>query len=202
MPLRVMLDVAEFCRTDTVPFPLVMTLVVPNRTPPVPVPLFVIVFAPAVKDLIEPLPLKVWVWFELLLISNEPDICSGTPRVFAPLVDTKFNWALDPPLSITRGVAAEALMVKPCDWFVSPIFKIPTVWVVLSVTVRAAVMLFVKFAVAEVPLAVMLPDQLVAVVQFPLASAVQDPLWAFKLGAKASDIGTKSARVILESFQF
>jgi hypothetical protein len=93
-------------------------------------------------------------------------------------------------------------MVKPADWFVSPIFKIPTIWVVLSVTVRAAVMLFVKFAVAEVPLAVMLPDQFVAVVQFPLASAVQDPLWALKLGAKASDIGTKSARAILGSFQF
>ena len=43
-----MLDVAEFCRTDTVPFPLVMTLPVANRTPPVSVPLFVIVFAPAV----------------------------------------------------------------------------------------------------------------------------------------------------------
>ena len=136
------------------------------------------------------------------MISNEPDIRSGTLRVFAPLVDTKFNWTLDPPLSITRGVAVEAVMVKPCDWFVSPIFKMPTVWVAFSVTVRATVMLFVKFAVAEVPLAVMLPDQFVAVVQFPLASAVQDPLWARKLGAKASDIGTKSARAILGSFQF
>jgi hypothetical protein len=74
--------------------------------------------------------------------------------------------------------------------------------VAFSVTVTAVVMLFVKFAVAEVPLAVMLPDQLVAVVQFPFAFAVQDPLWAFKLGAKASDIGTKSARIFLESFQF
>jgi hypothetical protein len=92
-----------------------MTVVVPNESPPVPVPLFVIVFAPTVKDLIEPFPLNVWVWFELLLISNEPDIWSGTLRVFAPLVDTKFNWTLDPPLSITKGVAAEAVMVKPCD---------------------------------------------------------------------------------------
>jgi hypothetical protein len=71
-----------------------------------------------------------------------------------------------------------------------------------SVTVRAAVMLFVKFAVAEVPLAVMLPDQFVAVVQFPLAFAVQDPSAARKLGAKARDIGTKRARAILRNFQF
>ena len=136
------------------------------------------------------------------MISNEPEIRSGTLRVFAALVDIKFNWALDPPLSITRGVAAEALMEKPCDWFVSPIFKIPTVWVAFSVTVMAVVMLFVKFAVAEVPLAVMLPDQFVAVVQFPLAFDVQFPLWACKLGAKAKVIGTKSARAILGSFQF
>jgi hypothetical protein len=136
------------------------------------------------------------------LISNEPDICSGTLRVFTALVDTKFNWALDPPLSITSGVAAEALKVKPCDWFVSPIFKIPTVWVALSVTVTAVVMLFVKFAVAEVPLAVMLPDQFVVVVQFPVAFDVQDPSAARKLGIKARVIGTKSARAILRSFQF
>ena len=117
-------------------------------------------------------------------------------------MDTKFNWALDPPLSITKGVVVEALKVKPCDWFVSPIFKIPTVWVAFSVTVRAAVMLFVKFAVAEVPLAVMLPDQFVVVVQFPLASAVQDPSAARKLGTKAKVIGTKSASNTLRSFQF
>ena len=123
-------------------------------------------------------------------------------RVFAPLVETKFNWALDPPLSITSGVVVEALKVKPFDWFVSPIFKIPTVWVAFSVTVTAAVMLFVKFAVAEVPLAVMLPDQFVVVVQFPLAFEVQDPSAAGKLGIKAKDIGTKSARIFLESFQF
>ena len=43
------------------------------------------------------------------------------------LVDTKFSWAFDPPLFINRGVAAEAVKVNPCDWFVSPIFKIPTV---------------------------------------------------------------------------
>ena len=136
------------------------------------------------------------------MISNELEIWSGTLRVFAALVDTKFNWALDPPLSSTRGVAVEAVMVKPCDWFVSPIFKIPTVWVAFSVTVMADVMLFVKFAVAEVPLAVMLPDQFVGVVQLPFTVDVQDPLWALKLGAKASDIDTKSARVILRNFQF
>jgi hypothetical protein len=81
-------------------------------------------------------------------------------------------------------------------------FKIPTVWVAFSVTVIAAVMLFVKFAVAEVPLAVMLPDQFVVVVQFPLALEAQDPSAARKLGTKASDIGMKSARAILGSFQF
>ena len=136
------------------------------------------------------------------MISNEPEIWSGRLRIFAALVDTKFNWTLDPPLSITKGVAAEAVMVKPCDWFVSPIFKIPTVWVAFSVIVRAAVMLFVKFAVAEVPLAVMLPDQFVVSVQFPFAFAVQDPLWARKHGSKERDSGTKSARVILKKFQF
>jgi hypothetical protein len=93
-------------------------------------------------------------------------------------------------------------MVKPCDWFVSPIFRIPTVWVAFSVTVTAAVMLFVKFAVAEVPLAVMLPDQFVGVVQLPFTVDVQDPLWARKLGAKARDMGTQSARAILRDFQF
>lgn len=154
------------------------------------------------KELIEPFPLKIWVLFELLLISNELDNWSGTPRKFAALVETKFNWALDPPLFITRGVAAEALMVKPCDWSVSPMFKMPTVWVALSITVRAAVMLFVKFAVAEVPLAVMLPDQFVVSVQFPFTFAVQFPLWARKLGAKARITGTKSAKAILGSFQF
>ena len=83
----------------------------------------------------------------------------------------------------------------------SPIFKIPTVWVAFSVTVTFAVMLFVKFAVAEVPLAVMLPDQFVAVVQLPFAVEVQFPSAARKLGAKARVIGTKSARIFLESFQ-
>ena len=136
------------------------------------------------------------------MISNEPEIRRGTLRVFEALVDTKFNWVLDPPLSITKGVAAEAVMVKPRVWSVSPIFKIPTVWVAFSVTVVAFAMLFVKFAVDEVPLAVMLPDQFVVSVQFPFAFAVQDPLWAFKLGAKARDIGTKSARIFLGSFQF
>ena len=136
------------------------------------------------------------------MISNEPDIRSGRLRVFAALVDTKFTWALDPLLSITSGVAVEAVMVKPCDWFVSPIFKIPTVWVAFSVTVRATVMLFVKFAVAEVPLAVMLPDQFVVSVQFPFAFAVQVPSAARKLGAKDRDTGTQSARAILRSFQF
>jgi len=136
------------------------------------------------------------------LISNEPEIRSGTLRVFEALVDTKFNWVLDPPLSITKGVAAEAVMVKPRVWSVSPIFKMPTVWVAFSVTVVAFTMLFVKFAVAEVPLAVMLPDQFVGVVQLPFTVDVQDPLWALKLGAKASDIDTKSARVILRNFQF
>jgi hypothetical protein len=63
-------------------------------------------------------------------------------------------------------------------------------------------MLFVKFAVAEVPLAVILPDQFVGVVQLPFTVDVQDPSAARKLGAKARIIGTKSARVILESFQF
>ena len=136
------------------------------------------------------------------MISNEPEIRSGTLRVFEALVDTKFSWVLDPPLSITKGVAAEAVMVKPRVWSVSPIFKIPTVWVAFSVTVMAVVMLFVKFAVAEVPLAVMLPDQFVTVVQFPLAFDVQLPLWACKLGSKARDIDTKSARAILRSLQF
>ena len=135
------------------------------------------------------------------MISNEPEIRSGTLRVFEALVDTKFNWVLDPPLSITKGVAAEAVMVKPRVWSVSPIFKMPTVWVAFSVTVVAFTMLFVKFAVAEVPLAVMLPDQFVGVVQLPFAVAVQDPLWARKLGAKARDIGTKSAKAALRSFQ-
>ena len=137
------------------------------------------------------------------MISKELDNCSGRLRKFAPLVETKFTWALDPPLSITSGVVVEALKVKPCDWFVSPIFKIPTVWVAFSVTVIAAVMLLVKFAVAEVPLAVMFPDQFVAVVQFPVAFVdVQDPSAARKLGAKARGIGTKSARAVLRSFQF
>ena len=136
------------------------------------------------------------------MISNEPEIRSGTLRVFEALVDTKFNWVLDPPLSITKGVAAEAVMVKPRVWSVSPIFKMPTVWVAFSVTVVAFTMLFVKFAVAEVPLAVMLPDQFVGVVQLPFTVDVQDPLWARKHGTKARDIGTKSARVILRNFQF
>jgi len=57
-PLRVKLDVAEFCRTDTVPFPSVIEVVVPNTSPPVPVPLFVIVFAPTVKELSEAFPEK------------------------------------------------------------------------------------------------------------------------------------------------
>jgi hypothetical protein len=35
-----------------------MTLVVPNKSPPVPVPLFVIVFAPVVKELSEVFPEK------------------------------------------------------------------------------------------------------------------------------------------------
>ncbi len=64
------------------------------------------------KELIEAFPEKVVVVFELFLISNEPDNRSGTPIVFTALVDTMFNWALDPPLSITRGVAAAAVMVK------------------------------------------------------------------------------------------
>ena len=136
------------------------------------------------------------------MISNEPEIRSGTLRVFEALVDTKFNWVLDPPLSITKGVAAEAVMVKPRVWSVSPIFKMPTVWVAFSVTVVAFTMLFVKFAVAEVPLAVMLPDQFVGVVQLPFTVDVQDPLWARKLGAKARDMGTQSARAILRDFQF
>ena len=136
------------------------------------------------------------------MISNEPEIRSGTLRVFEALVDTKFNWVLDPPLSITKGVAAEAVMVKPRVWSVSPIFKMPTVWVAFSVTVVAFTMLFVKFAVAEVPLAVMLPDQFVGVVQLPFTVEVQDPLWALKLGAKARDMGTQSARAILRDFQF
>jgi hypothetical protein len=136
------------------------------------------------------------------LISNEPEIRSGTLRVFEALVDTKFNWVLDPPLSITKGVAAEAVMVKPRVWSVSPIFKMPTVWVAFSVTVVAFTMLFVKFAVAEVPLAVMLPDQFVGVVQLPFTVDVQDPLWARKLGAKARVMGTQSARAILRDFQF
>jgi hypothetical protein len=105
-------------------------------------------------------------------------------------------------LSITKGVAAEAVMVKPRVWSVSPIFKMPTVWVAFSVTVVAFTMLFVKFAVAEVPLAVMLPDQFVGVVQLPFTVEVQDPLWARKLGAKARDMGTQSARAILRDFQF
>lgn len=136
------------------------------------------------------------------MISKELDNCSGRLRKFAALVDTKFNWALDPPLSITSGVAVEAVKVKPCVWFVSPIFKIPTVWVAFSVTVTAGEMLFVKFAVAEVPLAVMLPDQFVAVVQLPFTVDVQDPSAARKLGAKARVIGTKSASNTLRSFQF
>ena len=136
------------------------------------------------------------------MISNEPEIRSGTLRVFEALVDTKFNWVLDPPLSITKGVAAEAVMVKPRVWSVSPIFKMPTVWVAFSVTVVAFTMLFVKFAVAEVPLAVMLPDQFVGVVQLPFTVDVQDPLWALKLGAQARDMGTQSARAILRDFQF
>jgi hypothetical protein len=78
----------------------------------------------------------------------------------------------------------------------------PTVWVAFSVTVVAFTMLFVKFAVAEVPLAVMLPDQFVGVVQLPFTVDVQDPLWALKLGAKARDMGTQSARAILRDFQF
>ena len=93
-------------------------------------------------------------------------------------------------------------MVKPRVWSVSPIFKIPTVWVAFSVTVVAFAMLFVKFAVEEIPLAVMLPDQFVAVVQLPFAVAVQDPSAARKLGSKARDIDTKSARIFLGSFQF
>ncbi len=70
-----------------------------------------------------------------------------------------------------------------------------------SVIVRAAVMLFVKFAVAEVPLAVMLLDQFVVVVQFPLASADQDPSAARKLGVNARVIATQRARAILGSLQ-
>lgn len=154
------------------------------------------------NELIEPFPEKDVVVFELFLISNEPDNRRGRLRVFAALVDTMFSWALDPPLSITRGVAAEAVMMKPRDWLVSPIFKIPTVWVAFRVTVMAVVMLFVKFAVDEVPFAVMFPDQFVGVVQFPLAVVDQDPSAARKLGAKASDIGTQSARAILRNFQF
>ena len=122
-------------------------------------------------------------------------------RVFVALVDTKFNWALDPPLSITKGVAAEAVMMKPRVWSVSPIFKMPTVWVALSVTVVAFAMLFVKFAVAEVPLAVMLPDQFVAVVQLPFTVDVQDPSAARKHGVNARVIATQRARAILGSLQ-
>ena len=65
-----------------------------------------------------------------------------------------------------------------------------------SVTVRPAVMLFVKFAVAEVPLAVMLPDQFVVVVQFPLAFAVQDPSEAINCGAKDIKIVAETASSI------
>ena len=91
--------------------------------------------------------------------------------------------------------------MKPRDWFVSPIFKIPTVWVAFRVTVMAVVMLFVKFAVDEVPLAVMLPDQFVGVVQFPLAIEVHDPFAPRKDGANARVIATQRARAILGSLQ-
>jgi len=50
--------------------------------------------------------------------------------------------------------------------------------------------------------AVMLPDQFVGAVQFPLTTELQDPSAARKLGAKARDIGTQNARAILRSFQF
>ena len=63
-----------------------------------------------------------------------------------------------------------------------------------SVTVRVAVMLFVKLAVAEVPLAVMLPDQFVGVIQFPLAFAVQDPSSAINCGADGKNIATETTR--------
>jgi len=124
------MDVAEFCRTDTVPFPseiAELELLPPIVTPPVPVPIFVIVFSPAVNELIKAFPEKVIVLFELFEISNELANWRGAPMVVALLVDTKFSWAFDPPLFITSGVAAEAVMVNGCDWFVSPIFKIPTV---------------------------------------------------------------------------
>ena len=154
------------------------------------------------NELIEAFPVKSVLIFELFEISNELDNRSGKLRLFRALVDTIFNWALDPPLSITSGVDAAAVMVKPCVWFVSPIFKIPTVWVAFRVTVMLFAMLFVKFAVDEVPLAVMLPDQFVGAVQFPLTTELQDPSAARKLGAKARDIGTQNARAILRSFQF
>ena len=70
------MDVAEFCRTDTVPFPLEiadMELRPPIITPPVPVPIFVIVFSPAVNELIKAFPVKLIVLFELFEISNELD---------------------------------------------------------------------------------------------------------------------------------
>ena len=88
------MDVAEFCRTDTVPFPSEiadMELLFPITTPPVPVPLFVIVFSPAVNELIKAFPVKLVAVFELFEISNELDNRSGKLRVFAALVDTMFN---------------------------------------------------------------------------------------------------------------
>jgi len=73
--------------------------------------------------------------------------------------------------------------------------------VAFSVTVMPFAMLFVKFAVDEVPLAVMLPDQFVAVVQFPLMTEVQDPSAARKHGVNARVIATQRARAILGSLQ-
>lgn len=70
-----------------------------------------------------------------------------------------------------------------------------------SVTVMPFAMLFVKFAVDEVPLAVMLPDQFVAVVQFPLAVEVHDPFAPLKHGVNARVIATQRARAILGSLQ-
>ena len=70
-----------------------------------------------------------------------------------------------------------------------------------SVTVMPFVMLFVIFAVDEVPLAVMLPDQFVAVVQFPLAVEVHDPFAPLKHGVNARVIATQRARAILGSLQ-